>query len=78
MAPEMKNTRKHCFFLLFVSTEQKADKAKEVLDKANFAQRQQRGSFRFRFLLPPHLCRIWCSPAKGKETNAPPRAASRF
>ena len=32
MAPAMKNTRKHCF----VSTEQRADEAKEVLDKANF------------------------------------------
>ena len=57
-------------------TEQEADEAKEVLDKANFAQRQQRGNFRL--LLPPHLCTIWCLPAKGKETNAPPRSASPF
>ena len=42
--------------------ETQADEAKEVLDKANFVQRQQRGSFRL--LLPPHLCMNWCSPAK--------------
>ena len=41
-ALSMKNTRKHCF----VSTEQKAGEAKEVLDKANFCTSQQRGTFR--------------------------------
>ena len=30
-----------------------------------FAQRQQRGSFRL--LLQPHLCTIWCSPAKERK-----------
>ena len=64
MAPVMKNTASFCF----VSTEQEADEAKEVLDKANFAQRQQRGNFRL--LLPPHLCTIGVYlPKARKQTH---------
>ena len=44
----MKNTRKHCFFC-FVSTEQKADEAKEVLDKANFFPTPATWEFSFTF-----------------------------
>ena len=45
MALAMKNTRKH---FCFVSTEQKADEAKEVLDKANFCPMPATWEFSFR------------------------------
>ena len=50
MAPAMKNTGNTPF--CFVSTEQKVNEAKEVLDKANFCPTPATWEFSFAFATP--------------------------
>ena len=66
------NTASFCF----VSTEQKANEAKEVLDKSNLCPRPATWEFLFAFATASLYDLVFT--CQSKETNVLPRAASRF